>query len=203
MQRSTFVKFLADLLLTSLSFSSESESFSVVFDFLQPQGILQARILEWLAFPFSRGSSWPRNQTRVSCIAGRFFTNWAIGEALSFSRWMFSSTLACSHFVSHLEWTAVLQSISFTISVLLISLYFGYLKKELVFRNFTNCDCEHKYILNRLNFLISFPMGRIRGKWWMFVEGKILLLLFFNFLWEGNGTPLQYSCLENPMGSGA
>ena len=38
------------------------------------------RILEWVAHPFSRGSSQPRNQTRVSCIAGRFFTNWAIGE---------------------------------------------------------------------------------------------------------------------------
>ena len=46
-------------------------------------GILQARILEWVTFPFSRGSSQPRNQTRVSCIAGGFFTNWAIGEALS------------------------------------------------------------------------------------------------------------------------
>ena len=39
------------------------------------------RILEWVAYPFSRGSSWPRNQTGVSCIAGRFFTNWAIREA--------------------------------------------------------------------------------------------------------------------------
>ena len=38
-------------------------------------GILQARILEWVAFPFSRGSSQPRNQTWVSCTAGRFFTN--------------------------------------------------------------------------------------------------------------------------------
>ena len=43
--------------------------------------ILQARILEWVAFPFSRGSSRPRNRTRVSCTAGRFFTNWAIREA--------------------------------------------------------------------------------------------------------------------------
>jgi len=41
-------------------------------------GILQARILEWVAFPFPRGSSQPRDQTRVSCIAGRFFTNRAI-----------------------------------------------------------------------------------------------------------------------------
>ena len=35
------------------------------------------RILKWVAYPFSRRSSWPRNQTRVSSIAGGFFTNWA------------------------------------------------------------------------------------------------------------------------------
>ena len=39
-------------------------------------------ILEWVAYHFSRASSQPRNQTGVSCIAGRFFTNWAIREAL-------------------------------------------------------------------------------------------------------------------------
>ena len=37
-------------------------------------GILQARILEWVVFPFSRGSSQPRAQTQVSHIAGGFFT---------------------------------------------------------------------------------------------------------------------------------
>ena len=46
-------------------------------------GILQARILEWIAMLFSRGSSWPRDWTWVSCIAGRFFTTWATREALS------------------------------------------------------------------------------------------------------------------------
>ena len=40
------------------------------------------RRLEWVAYPFFRGSSLPRNQTRVSCIAGGFFTNWAIRAAL-------------------------------------------------------------------------------------------------------------------------
>ena len=39
------------------------------------QGILQARILEWVAFPFSRGSSQPRDRTQVSYIAGRFPTS--------------------------------------------------------------------------------------------------------------------------------
>ena len=38
-------------------------------------GILQARILEWVAFPFSRGSFQPRDRTQVSCLAGRFFTS--------------------------------------------------------------------------------------------------------------------------------
>ena len=41
-------------------------------------GILQARILEWSVISFSRGSSQPRNWTPVSCITGRFFTNWAM-----------------------------------------------------------------------------------------------------------------------------
>ena len=44
-------------------------------------GILQARILEWVAFPFSRGSSQARDQSQVSRIAGRFFTSWATREA--------------------------------------------------------------------------------------------------------------------------
>ena len=44
-------------------------------------GILQARILEWVALPFSRGSSQPRDQTQVSCTTGGFFTSWATKEA--------------------------------------------------------------------------------------------------------------------------
>ena len=43
-------------------------------------GILQARIQEWVAIPFSRGSSQPRDQTWVSCIAGKFFTIWVTRE---------------------------------------------------------------------------------------------------------------------------
>jgi len=43
-------------------------------------GLLQARKLEWVAILFSRGSSQPRDQTWVSCIAGKFFTVWATSE---------------------------------------------------------------------------------------------------------------------------
>ena len=45
-------------------------------------GILQARVLEWVAISFSRGSSRPRDQTRVSPIGGRCFTIWATREML-------------------------------------------------------------------------------------------------------------------------
>ena len=44
------------------------------------RGILHATILEWIAIPFSRGSSQSRNRTWVSCIAGRFFSVWATGK---------------------------------------------------------------------------------------------------------------------------
>ena len=47
-------------------------------------GILQVRILESIAISFSRGSSQLRNQTQVSCIAGSFFTNWAMREAQTY-----------------------------------------------------------------------------------------------------------------------
>ena len=48
-------------------------------------GMLQARILEWVAFPISSGSSQPRNQTSVSSFAGRVFTNCAIRKALGYT----------------------------------------------------------------------------------------------------------------------
>ena len=71
----------------------ESESGSVMsalrdpMDYSPPDssvhGILQARILEWVAMPSSRGSSWPRDWTQVSSIAGRFFTIWDMRKAQS------------------------------------------------------------------------------------------------------------------------
>ena len=44
------------------------------------------RTLKCVAYPFSRGPSWPRNWTRVSCIAGEFFTSWATREGLILSK---------------------------------------------------------------------------------------------------------------------
>ena len=58
-------------------------------------GILQARILERVAMPFSRESSWHRDWTRVSCVAGRFFTVWATMEATRWSGWDWLSSVFC------------------------------------------------------------------------------------------------------------
>ena len=52
-------------------------------------GILQARILGWVVIPFSRGSSWPRDQAQVSHTAGRFFTVWATSEAQFIYIWIY------------------------------------------------------------------------------------------------------------------
>ena len=70
---------------------SESVSHSIMSDSLWPHGlsppgssvhgILQARILQWVAISFSRGISSPRDWTWVSCIAGKLFTEWATREA--------------------------------------------------------------------------------------------------------------------------
>ena len=78
--------------LSCLYQSSLKEKVLVVSDSLWPHGpwlpgssvcgILQARVLECVAMPSSRGSSWPRDWTGVLCTAGRFFTVWGTGEAL-------------------------------------------------------------------------------------------------------------------------
>ena len=72
------------------SYSCDPMNYSLNFSLpgSSVHGILQARILEWLAISFSRASSQLRDPTLVSgvsCIAGRFFTHWAIGEALGMS----------------------------------------------------------------------------------------------------------------------
>ena len=69
--------------------------------------ILQARILEWVAISFSRGSSWPRNQTNISCIAGRLF-DWAITGAgrnkTSYLSFLFYSLFILADWLTQMCW---------------------------------------------------------------------------------------------------
>ena len=83
-------------------------------------GILQARILEWVAISFSRGSSQPRDRSQVSCIAGRFFTNWATREALSQFTHLYFTML---HFYNQHEIFCEIKNFSKLTSKLTITYY--------------------------------------------------------------------------------
>ena len=74
---------VVNILLSEMKWSEVAQSRQTLYEPMDytVHGLLQARILEWVAFPFSRGSSQPRDRTQVSCIAGRFFASWATGEA--------------------------------------------------------------------------------------------------------------------------
>ena len=64
-------------------------------------GILQARILEWVAISYSRESSWPRNRTHISCIVGRLFIIWATNWLLVKDKpWSLNNVLVSSEKVS-------------------------------------------------------------------------------------------------------
>ena len=67
-------------------------------------GILWARILKWIAVPFSRGSSQPRDQTQVCCIAGGFFTSWATREAQEYWSGSNQGLLHCRHILYQLSY---------------------------------------------------------------------------------------------------
>ena len=66
--------------------------------------ILQARILEWVAVPLSRGSSQPRDQIQTSYIPGRFFTSWAKREAQNHTYRCFIYAYDCMYKDSTTEW---------------------------------------------------------------------------------------------------
>ena len=115
-------------------------------------GMLQTRILEWVAISFSRGSYRPRDRSQVSCTAGRFFTNWATRKAFMCLRvWM--NSIRCKK----------MNVISNRLGL------FGLPRWH-----------SGKESARNAGDLASIPgSGRCPG--------------------EGNGNPLQYSCLENPM----
>ena len=82
--KNQFIKIDSEMtdFINSRKVKSEHESHQLCLTLCDPMDytvhrILQARILEWVAYPFSRGSLQPRNRNRVSCIVDGFFTSWA------------------------------------------------------------------------------------------------------------------------------
>ena len=118
---------------------------------IQSMEFSQARILEWVAYPSSRGSSQSRDQTQVSHIAGGFFTTWATREAQS------QQTNSLLNIVWHLVRAIAL--------------------------GFPGGSVVKNVPANTGDAGLIPGLGRSPG--------------------EGNGNPLQQSCLRNPMDRGA
>ena len=85
MKPSTYYKLPVIVIPTCMLVAQSCPTLSDPMDCSPPgssvHGISQARVLEWVAIPFSRISSWPRDRTQVSHIADRFFTIWVTREA--------------------------------------------------------------------------------------------------------------------------
>ena len=126
--------------------------------------ILQARILEWAAIPFSRGSSWPSDWTWVSSIAGRF-----------------SNHLSHQGYPCAYMWVGV----------------YIYMHG---FPGVCVCVCVYVYIYIHIYGFLGGSNGRETA---CNAEDPSLIPGPGTSPREGNGSPLQYSCLENPMYRGA
>ena len=140
-------------------------------------GVLQARILKWVAISSSRGSSWSRDRTYVpcvSCIAGGFFTCWAIREA----HWCFGKKQFEAKYKDDLKEISVKQwRRQWHPTPVLLP------RKSHGRRSLVGCS----------------PWGH--------KESDMTEWLHFHFslscIGERNGNPLQCSCLENPRDGGA
>ena len=127
-------------------------------------GILQARVLEWVAISFSRVSSQPRDQTQVSRISGRRFNLWAT----SLDIWT-RTTSQITKFSHRLSW-----SLETSLQVASV--------KPTILQGMIRGDVSGSPVRIHYAATISQVLCKSLG--------------------EGNGIPLQYSCLENPMDRG-
>ena len=115
-------------------------------------GILQTRILEWVAIPLSRGSSRPRDGTQVSCIAGRFITIWATREA-----WLYKGNRKIQSFKRNLPHLKFCQ--------------FKNIKKKNKQENSqTNMSVDQVW---HITFCLLSPLERIVGSFWLWSLGGL------------------------------
>ena len=158
-------------------------------------GPLQARILEQLPFPspgkntgvvaisFSRGSSQPRNQTLVSCIVGRFFTDWAMRDFPLLRRDIDNSSgvsfpILNLTFGEHLFSPKIWQNINGILAILQFLLFFKVMKYLLL---------KNKYVVEM---------------WWCLVPKRIKVLSNTTYLVRGRedlGTQLFLACTLSPL----
>ena len=134
-------------------------------------GILQARILEWVAFTFSKASSQPRDRTQVSCIAGRFFTSLATREAHNCDDWMwFIKLIICKEFTNFSKYR---------------DYYVLFLKKSEVWNHPTSLQmCWFNYILRKISLgvLLLSTLVKINLFWALCLFFRVLKIILLSFV---------------------
>ena len=127
--------------------------------------ILQARILEWVAFPFSRGSSHPRDGIQVSRIAGGFFSSWATGEAPSQQKTVASQEEQAP------QWMILVLSFFFFVSIYGKTLEFGFIKIlpetpiYLVGLFYQSTECLNLFLIFNSFRVYCWPMTAMAKTW--------------------------------------
>ena len=181
-------------------------------------GLLQGRIVEWIAMHFSRGSSQLRDWTQVSCIAGRFFTVWATWEALQVCIIITITLSLFFNLILHIN-KFISRGIQISIAKNTVAgrwrdntcnnkLWSTGAQQKCSIRDSHPSYAEGNGTLLQHSCLEN-PMDR--GAWWAAVHGVAesdkTRRFHFHFslscIGEGNGNPLQCSCLENPRDGGA
>ena len=159
------------------------------------RGFLQARILEWVAFSSSRGSSWPRDQIWVSCLRGRFFTIWATRE-VHCSVWTRSySTIQPAALIEEASGSRVdhvLETIAVTTEnwwfVEFIFFLSGFMSPGLI-NNMGDNGCKST-VIQSLDKLCTWP-GPMMGLGWRH-EGSVVRSSGKSHLWLG--PPVKIQC---------
>ena len=132
--------------------------------------ILQARILEWITIPFSRGSSQPRDRTQVSCIAGRFFYHLRHQGRPSVK---VKAAKSCPTLCDPMDCSPPGSSVH------------GFLQARILEWVAISFSRGSSHLIQGSNSSFSF--------WQADLTSASL------YVGKGNGNPLQYSCLEKPM----
>ena len=121
--------------------------------------IFQARIVEWIAISFSRGSSRPRNQTKVSCVAGRFFTYWARREAW-YIAYLFTMTYIIGNILSVFLWYNQLSMMYFSYYILVSSVCWYPLKNLCIILYMSDIDFCFYFLVFFLFFFFFCILAR-------------------------------------------
>ena len=186
-------------------------------------GILQARILEWVAVSLSRGTSWPRDHTQI-CIAGRVFTIWATSEAHFLCRfsqlWPFPLIAFVSPFkilaqdFSHL-FLYVGSSIAFTFVIVVVFLpifpeLVNFLNQYIFFLNSYITSLLFVYFINSFESWIlgslvspSFYCRNIFLLYGLFPRSSMLWLLYSFLVFEGHEFSYTILSAGDSYGRGA